>query len=185
MCRRARSTPPSKRPRANSASISSPTAPTSHTSARSARPVSRIWAEWTTSAAVTCWPTVARCSARSTSCLETLTDERAPPCSARTAAEGLLLQRQESRLGQGPDRQISGRPEALGGNSALVAGAGAGRRLAAGSGDPLRRRFPRHGAHPRARGRDLLYHVQSGAGRQNARAALRHDAVPPARRRRI
>ena len=37
-------------------------------------------------------------------------------------------------------------------------------------------RTPRHGQHPRARGCDLLYDVQSRAGRALPRAALRHDA---------
>ena len=42
----------------------------------------------------------------------------------------------------------------------------------------------RHGEDPRARSRDLLHHVQSVAGRALPCAALRHDAVHAARRRR-
>ena len=82
------------------------------------------------------------------------------------------------------NHQISGRPPALGDHSAAVARAGAAWRLAAGSRDPPRRRFPRHGAYPRARGCDLLHDVQPVAGRKIPRAALRHDAVPAAWRRR-
>ena len=45
------------------------------------------------------------------------------------------------------------------------------------AGDREGRGDARHAQHPRARGRDLLYDVQSGAGRPPLRAALRHDAV--------
>ena len=42
----------------------------------------------------------------------------------------------------------------------------------------------RHGVHPRARGRDLLHHVQPGAGRPLPRPGVRDDAVHAARLRR-
>ena len=57
----------------------------------------------------------------------------APP---ELAAEGFLLHGGECRLGEEADREISGRPPAVGDHSAVVARAGAERRLAAGSGDP-------------------------------------------------
>ncbi len=87
-------------------------------------------------------------------------------------------------MGEGTGEKISGRPPGLRDHSAAVARAGAGRRLAAGNRDPLCRRFPRHGAYPRARSRDLLHDVQFVAGRQIPRATLRHHAVPATRRRR-
>jgi hypothetical protein len=42
----------------------------------------------------------------------------------------------------------------------------------------------RHAADPRARGRQLLHHVQPGAGRPLPRPGVRHDAVHAARLRR-
>ena len=67
---------------------------------------------------------------------------------------------------------------------AAVAGAGAERLLAARG--RRSRRSPRMldmPLYPRARGRDLLFDVQSVAGRASSRAALRHDALRAARRR--
>ena len=88
-------------------------------------------------------------------------------------------------VGARPDRQISGRAPGFGRHSAAVARPGAGRWLGPRGGDPLCRRHARHGAYPRARGRDLLHDVQPGADRALARAAVRHDAVRAARRERI
>ena len=90
---------------------------------------------------------------------------RAPPRPRRRSAEGVFLHGGESRLGQEPDREISGRPRRLRGAAGAVAGAGAGRRLAAAEGDRMRRRSAGHGEDPRARGRDLLHHVPAPAGR--------------------
>ena len=80
------------------------------------------------------------------------------------------------------DRQISARPAGLGGDRAPVARPEAERLLAAEAGDREGRRDARHAEHPRARGRDLLHHVQPRAGRPPLRAALRHDALHAARR---
>ena len=93
------------------------------------------------------------------------------------------------RISPGRNKQIAKYPEGrqgVGGDPAAVARAGAGRRLAAAEAAiRARRRHARHGAYPRARGRDLLHHVPARAGRQEgARAGLRHDAVHAARRRR-
>ena len=86
-------------------------------------------------------------------------------------------------LGEEADREISGRPPAIGDHSAAVARAGAERRLAAGGGDPPCRRDARHGAYPRAGGRDLLHDVPAGAVREEGpRPGLRHHAVHAARR---
>jgi hypothetical protein len=71
------STPPSKRPRASSASIWCPMAPTSPTAARSARPALRTCRRWISSAAATSWPMCRPFSARSTSCLGRWTGEAA------------------------------------------------------------------------------------------------------------
>ena len=82
--------------------------------------------------------------------------------------------------------KISGRPPAIGDHSAAVARAGAARRLAAGGGDPPCLRDARHGAHPRARSRDLLHHVPaaSRAGRRpTCRSAAPRPACCAARRR--
>ena len=98
----------------------------------------------------------------------------APP---EHAAEGLRLHGGESGLGASSRSRNIRQAARLGGDPAAVARAGAGRRLAAEAGDRARRRHARHGAYPRARGRDLLHDVQSGAGRQIPRAGLRHDAV--------
>ena len=87
-------------------------------------------------------------------------------------------------MGESADREISGRPPAVRRDPDPVAGAGAVGRLAAAEGDRGDRGSPRHGKNPRARSRDLLHHVQSVAGRQIQRAALRHDAVHVARLRR-
>ena len=91
---------------------------------------------------------------------------RASPSRRRTLA-----------LGQGADRQISARPpghrrcspllwlaQRQNGNWLPQAGDGSGGRDA------------RHAARSASRGRDLLHHVQSGAGRQVFLPDLRHDA---------
>ena len=94
----------------------------------------------------TCWPTSRPSSARSTSCSGRSTANGRPPSRpARAAAEGIRLHGGESRLGEGPDRQISGRPTGLGGHPAAVARAGAVGRLAAAEGDRARRRDARDG----------------------------------------
>src|SRR5712692_9557689 len=174
--------PRSRRPRVSSASISSPTAATSPTNARFARPASPISRPWISSARATCSRMCRQSSARSTSCSGRLiADGCPPPRPARASAEGIFLHGGESQLGQGPDRQISRRPAGLRDHPAVVARAGAGGRLAAAEGDRARRRPSRHAEDPRARGRDLLHHVQSGAGREIPRPALRHHAMRAAR----
>ena len=72
---RARFMPRSKRPKASSASISSPTAPTSHIAARSGRQASPISRPWISCARAICLPTSPPCSARSTSCSAKSTGE--------------------------------------------------------------------------------------------------------------
>src|SRR5262249_6585615 len=75
-CRPARFTPRSRRPRASSASISSPAAATSRTNARSARHRLPIYRQWTFSRAGTCSPTSRPSSARSISCSARSIDDR-------------------------------------------------------------------------------------------------------------
>src|SRR5262249_51338577 len=74
----AKCTPPSRRRRASSASISSPTVPTSRTAARSARQAIRISRRWTSYRAATCLRTLPLSSARSTSYSGRSTGEIAP-----------------------------------------------------------------------------------------------------------
>jgi NADH-quinone oxidoreductase subunit D len=73
----------SKRPRANSASTSSPTAATSPTNARSAHRVLLISRRWISSAGAICSPTSRPSWARSTSCSERSIGDRAAAHSVR------------------------------------------------------------------------------------------------------
>ena len=84
----------------------------------------------------------------------------------RDPARELRLHGGERGLGRPADRQIPAGPAGFGGDPAVVAGAGAGRRLGAAGGDRDGRGAPRHGQDPRARDRDLLHDVQARAGRQ-------------------
>src|SRR5690242_5179181 len=102
-------------------------------------------------------------------------DERSP-ARRKTAAE-LCLYAGKSRMGESADRKISARAAAVPGDPDPVACATAGGRLAAPEGDGSGGRTSRHGQDPRARGGDLLYDVQSRAGRPLPRAALRHHAM--------
>src|SRR5262249_41749291 len=161
-----------RRRRVSSASTWSRTAPTSRTSARSAPRASRTCRRWIFSRAATCSPTFPPFWVRSTSCSGRSTDERPPPRTTGNAAEGLFLQQGQPRLGEERGHEISGGPPAVGDYSGALARAGAIRRLAAGGRNPACRRISRHGAHPRARGCNVLYDVQPVAGRQIPRAAL-------------
>src|SRR6266446_782358 len=110
---------------------------------------------------------------------------RPPPRTERTAARELCVHGGKPRLGESGDREISGRPSGVRGDSDSVAGPGTARRLGFGSGDPRGRRSTRHALHPRTGDRDLLHDVPAAAGRQEgARPGLRHHAMPAARRRR-
>src|SRR4029077_2327336 len=182
MCLPAKCTLRSRRPRASLASISWPTAAIGPTSARFARRASRISKPWIFSPTATCSRMSPRFSVRSTSFSARSTDER-PPARRKTADE-LCLHAGKSRMGESADRQISARASAVRGDPDPVACAAAGGRRAAAEGDRGRSRASRHGQHPRARGCDLLYDVQSRAGRALPRAALRHDPVHAARLRR-
>ena len=112
---------------------------------------------------------------------ERLTDVRPPP--RRRATRELRVHAREQGVGREGARQISARPASVRGARAVVAGADAKRRLALPGRDRESRRDARHAQHSRARDRDLLYDVQSVAGRAPLRAALRHDAVHAVRRR--
>src|SRR5262249_6990036 len=162
--------------RANLAFISSRTAPTNPIAAKSARLVSRTCRQWIFSVAGTCSLTFRPSSARSTLCSGRLTANGRPPSRAPgTAAQELRIQRGESHLGEGSGEEISGRPAGVCDHSTVVACAGTVGWLAAGGGNPSCRRFPRHGAHSRARSRDVLYHVFATAGRQKGpRAGVRY-----------
>ena len=151
-------------------------------------------AAWTSSAPAICSPTSPPCSARSTSCSGRSTGEAPPRNKKRT--ETMSVRRLAAEQPEGfaftpanldwAKGQIKKYPEGKQASAVLVAAvarAGADGRLAARAGAALCRRDARHGVHPRLRDRDLLHHVQSGAGRPELRAGLRHDAVLAQRRR--
>src|SRR5690606_33817982 len=131
--------------------------------ARYARPDSAISRRWTSFVGDTCWRMFRPSWAPSTSFSARWTDERTAAC--RGPAGGGRVHAGEPRLGSGGGREISRGPAAKRGHPAVVAGGEAERRLAPRAGDPPCRRAARHGLHPCARGGDLLYHVQSRAGR--------------------
>ena len=140
-------------------------------------------APWISCAAATCWPTCPPSSARSISCSGRSTDERPPSRPAGTQPKEFAFTG-EFGLGR-RSRSPNIRKAASSRRSFRCCGARRSRgRLAAGSGDPQRRRIARHAAYPRTGSRDLLHDVQSVAGREGPCAAVRHDALHAARRRR-
>ncbi|KAF1857349.1 hypothetical protein Lal_00044852 [Lupinus albus] len=93
------------------------------------------------------------------------------------AARQLRLHPRERGVGEGPDRQVPGRPAGLRRDPAPVARPGAEWRLAAAEGDRGGGRGTRHAEDPRARGGDLLHDVRPGAGGPVLDPALRHGAM--------
>jgi NADH-quinone oxidoreductase subunit D len=129
-------------------SILSPTAATNRTSARSARRAFLICRPWTFFAAVTCWLMSRPCLARSILFSARSIDERSP-LSRKTARE-FRFHGGKSGLGASADRELSGRPPGLRGNSDPVARASAMRRLAAAKSDRGHGGIARHAQDPRA-----------------------------------
>ncbi len=85
-------------------------------------------------------------------------------------------------MGEGADREISGRPPGLRRDSDPVEGAGAARRLGVGAGDPRGCRSPGHALRPRAGSRDLLHHVPPFTrGVEGPYTGLRNHALHAAR----
>src|ERR1041385_3525400 len=108
---------------------------------------------------------------------------QSPPRRPASSPEGLRLYGGEPDLGREAGRKVPARSPAVGGDPAALAGAGTGGRLAVAEGDRACRRIPRDAEDPRARGRDLLHDVPALPGRkEGARAGVRHDAMPVARR---
>ena len=80
-------------------------------------------------------------------------------------------------MGQGPDQEVSGGTQA---SAVLAMLWRAQEQMGGWLPEPALRYVADmlgHGLYPRLRDRDVLHHVQSGAGRPLLRAGLRHDAV--------